>query len=503
MNIHKDLNLLLVLPLLLASCQQGKESQSATRGDNEGARQITSCHIASPASACDSLLSIAARAYRAGDMQQAIEVNTRGLSVARAEGNAVSEALFLFNTGACQTWLNQVDEGLGRMQKAMAVLTAQTDKDVLKRLPLMWQEMASAYIAAERPDSAIHACLQREEAITQAQAAGVCDSIIDRQRGQNAIMLATLYNHCGQASESLQALQRFNATRYSSTIEGAHGLLDYYNSTEQEDAYIETFARASAFFGADTVNERYRDELEFLVNAYYWKDDIEGMANAAGRAMRLTEELAQRRIQDASLEWQERFRLAEMQRSAAQERQRHRTVLTAGIVAGVALLLVIILLLWYGRRLRRKNLALTRQALRAASLEEMLSARRATRPPKPVESDEAILERIDVWLDTDDNFLQKLTIRDVAQAIGTTQKRITEALASKGGEGGLNEIINEKRVGRACHLIQHETNYTIEAIAMESGFPSVRTFYRKFQQSMGLAPTEYRKSLQDLKQKTM
>ena len=251
------------------------------------------------------------------------------------------------------------------------------------------------------------------------------------------------------------------------------------------------------------MNERYRDELEFLVNAYYWKDDIEGMANAAGRAMRLTEELAQRRIQDASLEWQERFRLAETQRSAAQERQRHRTVLTAGIVAGVALLLVIILLLWYGRRLRRKNLALTRQALRAASLEEMLSARRATRPPKPVESNEAILERIDVWLDTDDNFLQKLTIRDVAQAIGTTQKRITEALASKGGEGGLNEIINEKRVGRACHLIQHETNYTIEAIAMESGFPSVRTFYRKFQQSMGLAPTEYRKSLQDLKQKTM
>ena len=137
MNIHKDLNLLLVLPLLLASCQQGKESQSATRGDNEGARQITSCHIASPTSACDSLLSIAAKAYRAGDMRQAIEVNTRGLSVARAESNAVSEALFLFNTGACQTWLNQVDEGFGRMQKALAVLTAQTDKDVLKRLPLM------------------------------------------------------------------------------------------------------------------------------------------------------------------------------------------------------------------------------------------------------------------------------------------------------------------------------------------------------------------------------
>ncbi|MCR4920768.1 MAG: helix-turn-helix transcriptional regulator [Bacteroidaceae bacterium] len=449
---------------------------------------------------CDSLLSIACAAYRAGDMQRAIDADTQGLAVARKAGNKVAEALFLFNSGACQTWLEQVDEGLGRMQKAMSVLTRQSDSATLLRLPSLWQEMASAYIAAERPDSAIAACLQREEAIAKAAACTADDSIIDRQRGQNAVMLATLYDHCGQTALSRQAIQRFNETRYALTAEGAHGLLDYYNSTEQEDAYIETFRRARAYFGNDTVNERYRDELEFLLNAYYWKDDIDGVAHTAGSIVQLTEELAKRRIQDASLEWQERFRLSEAQQSIERERQRHRTILSIGIVAGSALLLIILILLWNGHRLRRKNLVLTRQALRAVTLEEMLSARRSARQPKPVESDETILERIGEWLDTDDNFLQKLTIRDAAQAIGSTQKRIVEAFASKGGEGGFNEIITQKRINRACLLIQRETNYTIEAIAKFSGFPSVRTFYRKFQQSIGLTPTEYRESLKKLQE---
>lgn len=489
--MRKEILQVILLSLaMLCFVQCGKDYTSST--SNSISRTETACVP------LDSLYSIASEAYRRGDWQRAIEADVSGTALASHTADRRYSSLFQFNYGACQTWLGQTDEGLNRMRKAMGTLAMLTDSATVCLQPKLWHEMASAYIAANKPDSAILACLQREQAIDCAAASGLSDSLIDRQRGLNAIMLATLYDHTGREVEAQQALSRFMNTRYSQTIEGARGLLDYYNSSGQADAYIKTFELVQASLGADTLDERFRDEVEFLLNAYYWKDDLEGVAHAAGRAIALTEEISRRTLDSKSLEWQERYKVAEAQQAAEREREKNRTMFTQVLTISIALLCVIASLMYYGWKMRRRNLALTRQAIRANALEEMLSTRQTRRQSKPVESDEAVMERIDTWLNEDDHFLQKLNVRDVAVAIGLTQKRINEVMASQPEGHKLEDIVTHKRVTRACHLLQYETNYTIEAIALSAGFPSIRTFYRKFNDEIGLTPTEYRATLKDI-----
>ena len=59
------------------------------------------------------------------------------------------------------------------------------------------------------------------------------------------------------------------------------------------------------------------------------------------------------------------------------------------------------------------------------------------------------------------------------------------------------EYINEYRVLHACKLLADEQkkNYTIEAIALESGFKSHANFYRVFKKIKGITPYEYRQKL--------
>ena len=47
---------------------------------------------------------------------------------------------------------------------------------------------------------------------------------------------------------------------------------------------------------------------------------------------------------------------------------------------------------------------------------------------------------------------------------------------------------------RACAILQDQPGLTIQAVASDAGFPTVKTFNRKFKEAMGMTPSEYRRS---------
>lgn len=54
------------------------------------------------------------------------------------------------------------------------------------------------------------------------------------------------------------------------------------------------------------------------------------------------------------------------------------------------------------------------------------------------------------------------------------------------------KFINDQRLDHAVRLLHEQPNYTIEAIASESGINSVNTLYKLFSQKYGMTPNEYR-----------
>lgn len=473
----------------LSACQPARTGGEAASWDADSTAVVDAAGL-------DSMLKMVHEAYVKNDLEEALDKAIRCNLIAKQRGMRVREAMSDFYYGICQTWLGQVPEGLKRMQEATGVIAGDEDSASICFLPFCYKELASAHIAADDLDAAIQDCMAREAATSKAASIGAGERFIDSQRGNNAILLATLYDFTGREAEGRKWLQQFKETAYAKTIEGAHGLLDYYNSTDQAEAYIETFGRAGAYFGADTMNLRYRDEVMYLINAYHSLDNMDGMVDAIRRVVALNDSVMNRTVRSNSLRLQEQYKVKTALKEVELGRERTRRNIRLALATGTVLLVIIGILLRFNLKMRRKNGILARQANRACELEEQLALRRRGRQREKLSlTDEELEGRLDEWLDADDHFLNRVTIQDAAAALNVTQKRITEALEARGTYKNLEEWATHKRVGRACKLILSRPEYTIESIAAEAGFSSPRTFYRKFQSETGLSPTEYRQAM--------
>jgi AraC family transcriptional regulator of adaptative response / methylphosphotriester-DNA alkyltransferase methyltransferase len=93
------------------------------------------------------------------------------------------------------------------------------------------------------------------------------------------------------------------------------------------------------------------------------------------------------------------------------------------------------------------------------------------------------------------NWLERLTeedsrVSDVAQANGTSPSGLYRRFRRHLGRSP-RQARGEARLKRACALLR-DGKQRVTDVAFEAGFSSLATFYRWFQRSTGLTPTEYR-----------
>ena len=108
-------------------------------------------------------------------------------------------------------------------------------------------------------------------------------------------------------------------------------------------------------------------------------------------------------------------------------------------------------------------------------------------------NDEELLAIIETRLENENVTLTpEYGIAEVAQLVGTTQTRIAELYKHKTIYHSVDKYLDFLRLMRALNIIKMKPGYSIEAIATEAGFNSVRTMQRKIQEAVGLTPGQYR-----------
>ena len=80
----------------------------------------------------------------------------------------------------------------------------------------------------------------------------------------------------------------------------------------------------------------------------------------------------------------------------------------------------------------------------------------------------------------------------MADLVGTTQTRIADLYKSKTIYHSVDKYLDFLRLMRALRILKEKPGYSIDAIAQDSGFNSVRTLQRKIQEAIGLSPGQYR-----------
>ena len=83
-------------------------------------------------------------------------------------------------------------------------------------------------------------------------------------------------------------------------------------------------------------------------------------------------------------------------------------------------------------------------------------------------------------------------VKDVAELAGITQGRVIELYKKKTSYHSLDKYLDFLRLMRALRLLRDHPGYSIEAIAHDAGFASVRTLNRKIQEALGVTPGEFR-----------
>ena len=90
-------------------------------------------------------------------------------------------------------------------------------------------------------------------------------------------------------------------------------------------------------------------------------------------------------------------------------------------------------------------------------------------------------------------FQNEITLNDLSRIFGYSASYLSRYFKDRFGIG-LNQYINILRLRNALLLMQEgKNNHTY--CALESGFASMRTFYRVFKQEFGCAPREYLSNL--------
>lgn len=100
----------------------------------------------------------------------------------------------------------------------------------------------------------------------------------------------------------------------------------------------------------------------------------------------------------------------------------------------------------------------------------------------------------DILVYLQNNYLCPISLESISKKFGYSKYRFSHIFNQNIG-CTLAQYIASLRARHAANLLRESDSSLLE-IAMNSGFDSVRTFYRSFKNCFGMTPTEYRRSIE-------
>lgn len=194
----------------------------------------------------------------------------------------------------------------------------------------------------------------------------------------------------------------------------------------------------------------------------------------------------------------------EQERKAVEQEQQlsfhYKLTALMAIIAGM--LLVLLAVLWYYYRQKGrlyKSIVVTnaRYVQQIKSLEDRLT------PNKLTDDDQRTQDLYDraCQLMTEKRVFKDPTLsrERLAEMLGTNRTYLSQAIKEKGGMN-YQQFVNSYRINEAIRLFSDPStkDYPLKQIWSDLGFSSPSTFYKLFQQAVGITPSAYRKQAAEL-----
>ncbi len=131
--------------------------------------------------------------------------------------------------------------------------------------------------------------------------------------------------------------------------------------------------------------------------------------------------------------------------------------------------------------------------MRVNWLKDILRRHREMMANADLRDDDELLAVIEARIEGDEIPLPpEFGVKDVAELVGITQGRVIELYKKKTIYHSLDKYLDFLRLMRALRLLRDHPTYSIEAVALDAGFGTVRTLNRNIQEAVGVTPGKFR-----------
>lgn len=340
-------------------------------------------------------------------------------------------------------------------------------------------------------------------------------------------LYASIYAAMGHQREALEYLRKAEA--HASAAQGATLPEIYLNyarilaglgRTAESDRMIrrglevsdslQIISSVAAFLEQKSLNLERRGDYRGALEAYKTYKQICDSSFAERQARQINE---LRVLYDID----KREHQADMHSLQLQNERRKTVILLVSLLSAIVILLILGRFYWRQKRLYRRIVISNRDAL---AREEALMARLAsatehsavpsaeaetgTDGGEPLERaiprSEDLYTRLTELMENERIYRDSNLTRDrLAEILGTNRTYLTQIIAQHSGKG-YYQYLNSFRIKEAVKILSDpaNTSYPLKALAADLGFKSMSTFYKTFQETVGMTPSMYRDTASSL-----
>ena len=457
-----------------------------------------------------------------------------GIRQAQELGNREARARLFFCMGENNWRLSFKDKAYDYFDRTIELLRGSKEKREMMLLSYYYGAKMGFLMNDSRIEEALEVGFEREKQIERLKALPqIPEAYVDGQYSYLYSKLAYIYCMEKKYGQAEQYYQKYLSKKESHTPDGKMYSLPYLMLSGQYEKVIDNCKDFKELMRIqqDTLNEQYLTVLRHEVQAYLGMHKYKEVAEIRETILAITDSINTRDRNNAALELNAIYGTSEKEEyineQAFQLRIRNMTLWFLACI--VVLTLFIVWRLWrFNHIVEYKNRTLARlinekfanrkdgnqlseiygqqaviseiepELISSEELEELSDDETGEVSGEEEENRKIFQELNQIVLQKQLFLSSELSREDLAHIVHLNNARFARMIRECTGTN-FNGYINELRITYAIKLMKQYPNYTIRAIADESGFNSTPILYNLFKKKTGMTPYEFKKAQDSLR----
>ena len=448
-----------------------------------------------------------------------------GIMQAQKLKDREAEARLLFCIGENNWRLSLKDEAYNYFGRTIELLRGSKDMREMMLLSYYYGAEMGFLMTDSRIDEALALAYEREKLLKKLEKVPeVPEGYIDGQYSYLYAKLAYISYLEKKYAQAEGYYQKYLAIKESHTPDGKMYSIPYLILSKQYETVIDNCKDFKELLRTqrDTLNAQYLTILNKEVQAYLGLNRYKEAAEIRETIIAITDSINSTDRKNAALELNIIYKTSQKEAQIAKHisQLKIRTILLVSLTSISILLLLLLWRIWkYNRTIKYKNATLLQYINEELSnqnkLQEtykslhLLNEKEETIYPQNDSNthneeqeqieNKAIFEKLNFTITQDKLYLSSdLSREELAKKVHLNNTRFARMIKENTGTN-LNGYLNNLRLKYAIQLLKEQPNYTLKAIAEESGINSMPTFHNLFKVKTGMTPSEFKNALKSKK----